>query len=251
MKLSLHYYKFHNESSVQEIRPAVIPYYDLTIVLSGRLLYRVNHKEVTVREGGFILMPPETRRERFALAEKTTYVSFNFTTDEPLFLPLTMENAVGGDVRMMIYACNEINRDMSAYSTRCFEDMTSAILNALAAFVSHSENSEITSEIIRFIHERYREPLTLKKICDELAYSPTYCDAVFKKDVGVPIVRYLIDYRISKVKEFLIENVLSLGEIAEKTGFGECNYLSRQFRRRTGVSPLRFKKQFNKLGIRN
>ena len=50
---------------------------------------------------------------------------------------------------------------------------------------------------------------------------------------------------LAKAKEFLIENIISLKEIAERTGFGECNYLSRQFRRREGISPLRFRKQFN------
>ena len=246
MKLSLHYYRFHSESQAEEIRPSLIPYYDLTIVLSGKLLYRVNHKEITVREGGCLLMPPGSKRERFALAEKTTYVSFNFKTDEEIPLPLTMEDAVGDEVRLMIYACNEIDRGSGAYAARCFEDMTSAILNALSAFISHRENSALTAEILRYIHERYREPLSLKRIADELAYSPTYCDAVFKRDVGMPIVRYIIDYRISKVKEFLIENILSLREIAERTGFGEGNYLSRQFRQRTGMSPLRFRKQFNR-----
>ena len=76
-----------------------------------------------------------------------------------------------------------------------------------------------------------------------MAYSVAHCDQVFKKDVGTSIVRYLIDYRIAKVKEYLIENIMSLKMIAERTGFGECNYLSRQFRRRTGISPLRFRKE--------
>ncbi|HCU55840.1 MAG TPA: hypothetical protein DIC18_00725, partial [Clostridiales bacterium] len=94
--------------------------------------------------------------------------------------------------------------------------------------------------------ENYRHPITLKKIAGEMSYSVVYCDQAFKKDMGVSVIRYLIDYRIAKVKEFLIENILSLREIALKTGFAESNYLSRQFRRRTGVSPLRFRREFNR-----
>ena len=109
--------------------------------------------------------------------------------------------------------------------------------------MARSGYSELTESILAYIHENYKSFLPLRKIAAAMNYSVAYCDQVFKRDIGVSIVHYLIDYRIAKVKEYLIENVISLKEIAEQTGFGECNYLSRQFRQRTGLSPLRFRKQ--------
>ena len=241
----LHYYRFHAEKVVEPISPTVIPYYDLTLVLEGRMEYRVNNRRILLEAGSAILMPPTTKRERIRTEGKTSYVSFNFRTEEPIDLPLVIEGAVGKEIRMMVYACNEIDLEHGAYAHAALEALTSAILNALLSYVTRSKNSPLTERILVYIREHYREPLLLKKIAAEMAYSVAYCDQVFRKDVGVSIVRYLIDYRVSKVKEYLIENVLSLREIAERTGFGECNYLSRQFRRRTGVSPLRFRKQFN------
>ena len=243
--IALHYYRYHNEKWVEAISPSVIPYYDLTLVISGRLEYRINNKRVSVGENDAILISPGSKRERFRTEGKTTYVSFNFRTQEELRLPLLIEGAVGKEVRMMLYACQEMDRDHGAFARAAFEDMTSAILNAIRSFVTRSENSALTERILAFIRDRYRERLTLAGIAGEMAYSTTYCDQVFKKDLGVSVIRYLIDYRIGKVKELLIENALSLGEIAEATGFGDANYLSRQFRQRTGISPLRFRKQFN------
>lgn len=242
--LTLHYYRFHKEKRVEPISPSSIPYYDLTMVLEGSLEYRVNNRHVTLRENDVILMPPGSKRERFGREGQTTYVSFNFRTEEPLSIPLILENAVGKEIRMMIYACNEMDRDHGGYAEEAFKDLTSAILNAVRAYVTRSGNSELTERILAYIRVHYREPLVLKKVASEMAYSVAYCDQVFKKDIGVSIVRYLIDYRIAKVKEYLIENVLPLKMIAERTGFGECNYLSRQFRRRTGISPLRFRKEW-------
>jgi len=241
----LHYYRFHSQKVVDAISPTVIPYYDLTMVLEGRMEYRINNRRISVDAGSVILMPPGTKRERFRSEEKTTYVSFNFRREEPIELPLVTEGAVGKEMRMMVYACNEIDLDHGEYARAALADLTSAILNALFSYVTRSKNSPLTERILAYIREHYREPLLLGKIAAEMAYSVAYCDQVFRKDVGVSIVHYLIDYRVAKVKEYLIENVISLQEIAERTGFGECNYLSRQFRRRTGVSPLRFRKQFN------
>ncbi len=245
INVTLNYYRFHNEKHVEGISPSVISYYDLTIVLQGTLEYKINNRRVTVNENDALLLPPGTKREREGGDEKATYVSFNFKSDEEPELPLLMEDAVGKDVRMMIYACNEINRDHGEFAEKSFVDLTSAIVNSLRAFASRNKNSTLTERILSYIRENYRHPIVLGKIAREMNYSAAYCDQVFKKDVGISIVQYLIDYRIAKVKEFLIENVISLREIAERTGFCESNYLSRQFRRREGVSPLRFRKQFN------
>ena len=243
--LALHYYRYHQEDHVEAIPATVIPYYDLTMVLSGTMEYRLNNRRLTLTENDLILIPPGTKRERFRTEGKTTYVSFNFRTDEDLALPIHLENAVNKEMRMMLYACHEIDRDRGEYARAAFEDMTSALLNAIRAHVTRSSNSELTQKILAYLHENYRRPISLKRIAAEMNYSVVYCDQAFKKDVGVSIVRYLIDYRIAKVKEFLMENLVSLKEIAEQTGFGDCNYLSRQFKQRTGISPLRFRKQFN------
>ncbi len=243
--IQIHYYRFHKQRHVDAIPASVIPYYDLTVVLDGSLEYRVNNHRVSVKENDVILMPPGSKRERLAGEGEVTYASFNFRTDEPLSLPLLTMGGVSKEVRMMLFACNEIDRDREDWRNS-FESMTEAVLHAVRAQVSRSGNSELTERILAYIRENYRHPITLKKIAGEMSYSVVYCDQAFKKDMGVSVIRYLIDYRIAKVKEFLIENILSLREIALKTGFAESNYLSRQFRRRTGVSPLRFRREFNR-----
>ena len=244
--VEIHYFRFRKEVRAEAIQPSVIPYFDLTLVLEGSLAYRINNRKLTVRAGDAILMPPGSKRERFVGEGKTTYVSFNFRTEEALLLPLLMESAVGKEIRMMLYACDEIDRDHGDYARAAFADLLSAVLNALLSAVTRSRFSPLTERILDYIRENYRRPLTLLGIASEMAYSVQHCDQVFKKDVGVSIVRYLIDFRVARVKEFLIENVMSLKEIAERTGFGESNYLSRQFRQRTGYTPLRFRREFSR-----
>ena len=245
INVALNYFRYHSENHVEAIAPSVISYYDLTLVLAGTLEYRINNKKLTVKENAVLLLPPGTKRERERGDEQATYVSFNFLSEEALDLPLLMENAVGNDIRMMIYACNAIDRDHCEHAKNSFLDLVSAIINSLRSLATKNKNSALTERILAYLREHYREPLPLGKIAKEMNYSVAYCDQIFKKDVGVSIIHYLIDYRIQKVKEFLIENVISLQEIAERTGFGESNYLSRQFRQREGTSPLRYRKQFN------
>lgn len=53
--------------------------------------------------------------------------------------------------------------------------------------------------------------------------------------------RYIIDYRIEKVKELLVYTSLTLSDIAFKLNFSSVPHLSRQFRQYTGLTPSYFK----------
>jgi len=52
--------------------------------------------------------------------------------------------------------------------------------------------------------------------------------------------------RIGRIKMLLRETDLSLAEIAKRTGFEYDNYLSYNFKRRTGLTPNQFRKQHHK-----
>ncbi|MBP5610063.1 MAG: cupin domain-containing protein, partial [Clostridia bacterium] len=60
--VEIHYFRFRKEARAEAIQPSVIPYYDLTMVLEGRLEYRVNNKRISLGEGDAILMPPGSKR---------------------------------------------------------------------------------------------------------------------------------------------------------------------------------------------
>lgn len=53
--------------------------------------------------------------------------------------------------------------------------------------------------------------------------------------------RYIIDYRIEKIKEFLVYSTLTLADIAYKLNFSSVAHLSRQFKQYTGLTPSYFK----------
>jgi len=53
--------------------------------------------------------------------------------------------------------------------------------------------------------------------------------------------RYIIDYRINKIKELLVYSDKTLADIAFVLGFSSLAHLSRQFKDNTGVSPSYFR----------
>jgi hypothetical protein len=55
------------------------------------------------------------------------------------------------------------------------------------------------------------------------------------------IEQYIIEYRINKVKEFLVYSNLTLSDIAFKLNFNSVSHLSSQFRQQTGLTSSFFK----------
>jgi len=55
------------------------------------------------------------------------------------------------------------------------------------------------------------------------------------------IEQYIIQYRINKVKEFLVYTTLTLSDIAFRLNFTSVAHLSTQFKQQTGLTPSYFK----------
>lgn len=65
---------------------------------------------------------------------------------------------------------------------------------------------------------------------------------LFSSIEGITIEKFIIRQKIERVKELLIYNELSLGEIAFDLGYSSLAHLSGQFKQVTGLTPTAFKK---------
>lgn len=64
---------------------------------------------------------------------------------------------------------------------------------------------------------------------------------LFSEVEGVTIEQFFILQKIEKIKERLVYNELSLGEIALNLGYSSTQHLSGQFKKLTGMTPTQFK----------
>ena len=65
--------------------------------------------------------------------------------------------------------------------------------------------------------------------------------ALFSMVEHQTLEKYIIDYRIEKVKELLVYTSLTLLDISLKLNFSSVAHLSRQFKQYTGLTPSHFK----------
>jgi YesN/AraC family two-component response regulator len=72
---------------------------------------------------------------------------------------------------------------------------------------------------------------------------------LFSEIENTTIEKYFISQKIEKVKELLVYNELSLGEIADILNYSNVAHLSNQFKKITGLTPTHFKQSKDKKRI--
>ena len=242
--LSLFYMRHNRHTPMPVSTERPISYFDLTIVLEGELHYTVDGKPYTLQAGDAILIAKGMHRARDPVAAGVDYISFNFHTDTPPALPVLMTGAVQNETKLMIAACDELVRHRPLGYEATASHLVSAILCTLESHLEEASVCPLTVKIVQYLQQNIAQHVTLADIGKMTFFSPVYCDTVFKKDMGVSIIDYLLGCRIAEAKKLLVEGTLTLSQIARQTGFGDSNYFSRVFKKRTGYTPTEYKKTY-------
>ena len=81
----------------------------------------------------------------------------------------------------------------------------------------------------------------VEQIADSALISRRECMRLFQRVIGTSPMQYLIDCRIRKAKQLLLETDGTILHIAASCGFQNQSYFTKVFRERTGVSPGKFR----------
>ncbi len=137
-----------------------------------------------------------------------------------------------------------LSNPMSVEQLKCFEEQISAIGFELLDDSRHRIIDHIKTLVIENIHysgsANTRENFSTI-IARELHRDYSFLSNLFSEVEGRTIEHYIIQQKIEKVKELLVYDELSLGEIATRMDYSSVAYLSGQFKKVTGLTPTRFK----------
>lgn len=109
--------------------------------------------------------------------------------------------------------------------------------------------SSVKNGIVELIyaHEVMPEVNLSEYLSDRLHLEYKYISTLFSETEGRSIEKYFIAQKIERVKELLIYDELTLGQIAFRLGYSSVAHLSMQFKRETGIAPSVYKRS----GVRN
>ena len=100
-------------------------------------------------------------------------------------------------------------------------------------------------DVISMLENNYTEHWTISRISRIASMAPSTLLPVFRRVTGYSPIDYLIRVRLEKGAELLLKTVLPVSEVAQKCGFTDSNYFSRQFRKRYNLSPKEYREGRN------
>ena len=102
---------------------------------------------------------------------------------------------------------------------------------------------------IRFIYEKYSEPLSLADIANSAIVSRFHFCRTFKDAIGVTPGRYLSAIRIYQAKRMLLNTRMNVTDIAFAVGYNSLGSFSNHFTDSVGLAPGRFRRIPQRGGI--
>jgi len=108
------------------------------------------------------------------------------------------------------------------------------------------EKDSFAAEVIRYLDEHYREPITMETLSQIFHMSPSHISHEVTSAFEKSPINYLIDRRIREAQWELVSTKYTLKEIAEHVGYENTNHFCNLFARRTGMKPAEFRTIYTK-----
>lgn len=108
------------------------------------------------------------------------------------------------------------------------------------------EEENIVKHARLLIRENLETGISPQEIADQLSVSYSRFRKVFKEYTGMAPVQYQIQLKLEKAKEQLVNTSRSIKEIAFDLNFESSQYFSSQFKEKTGLTPIGFRKNLGK-----
>lgn len=105
--------------------------------------------------------------------------------------------------------------------------------------------NEKIRELIDFINANYHEDLSIDYLSQFMGYSKTHFMSVFKQQTGSSCTDYIIQVRLNRACDLLINTTNPILEISTGVGFNNLSNFNRQFKRYNDMTPRQYRKKFS------
>lgn len=241
-KIISFYNRYANECYA--LAPVTINYYDLTILLEGKMTYIIDGKSYSIKKNDAVFIKPGMTRKRLYNSTPVKFISFNFLINPDIELPF--DSAISGCVNSMVgkllalYPATQKTRAFHSYEK--ITNILNCILFELIDTNNFKSNNEHIVKIFKYISENIDKKISLDSISKEMHLSREYISRIFKEETGKTITNYITEQKMILAKEMISTHDMSLTSVANHLGYENYHYFSRVFKKYFKVTPIVFKK---------
>lgn len=243
--------------------PTVRSGYMFYFILKGKGTYQVENNLYNISQyQGFLIIPNILMRFAASETEPWEYLWIALTgkqvsnyiqnisvdKDNPIFTFKTDDE--------IVRAAEEIINSYKCYPLNNLE-VTSNLYNFLYKFSKaypaikkdnlRIDSQDILESAIFIINNNYYdENLNIDSVAERLHIDRSYLYRLFKARVGKSPQEYLINYRIDRAKDLIEGQDFKFKIISDSVGYKNSLSFSREFKRKVGMSPSKYRQIYGK-----
>ena len=96
----------------------------------------------------------------------------------------------------------------------------------------------------RFIERNHAKEISAGDVAEYVGLSPAYFSRLFHKVLHQTFIDYITNVRIMQAEKLLKESNYKIIDISSKVGFGSNTYFNSLFKKKTGMTPIEYRKYF-------
>lgn len=238
---------------------------ELFYVLHGSGIFKIDHYELNVKENDLVIVNPHvSHTESSKDSNPLEYIVIGI--DGLSLMTDTADNYSKNIPDYNIYNYSKYNHEILSYMNSllyevehkdeyyeaiCENLFEALILNMKRRTKSNlilSPTKDINKEctfVKNYIDIHYSSDLTLDYLASITHMNKYYLIHIFKKFFKTTPIDYLIEKRTSVSKILLETTEYSMNQISQVVGFTSQSYFNQIFKKRVGISPTKYRNQFN------
>jgi YesN/AraC family two-component response regulator len=252
-------------------------FFELVYVKKGEGVFEIINEPVNIGANDILIIKPDTKHKLTVKSQsKCEFIVLNFkfnNIDEKeickisleSFLDFVKSSKTGSYMKLKVSQKNYIITILNKILREIKDnEIGSELLNrlyVLELFIlisrvlkSEWENSmktesgklkELVEASVSYINKNFDREISVSDISKYIFLSTSYFTKIFKEYMNVSPHNYLLDIRINRAKELILNTDSKICDIALNVGFSNQQRFNEIFKKRVGITPLKYRKKSN------
>lgn len=261
----------HNDAKVLSPRPAELitlpshmdchdhQYTQIVIGLKGQAEFDVRGIGNRVGPGQGCVVTPSTNHAFGGVESQSDILVLNLQTptqDDPLMLQkindlsecdvyFKLDNQIQRIIHLLVGEMDAHPDDL-LLSRACNDTVMALLQRHISAFQTPRKDSRFDLDVIdRYIERHIGRRISVAQLAGSVFLGESQFHMLFKEQIGITPHQYVLNKRIDLAKALIEQGELTIGQIAELTGFSGQSTFTHTFSRLQGLSPSQYKKQYS------
>ncbi len=109
--------------------------------------------------------------------------------------------------------------------------------------VIFNSKEEYVKNAVGYIEKNFSGKLSISEVVKYVGLNRSYFGGIFKEIMGISPIDYLVSYRIDRAKKYLLDDSMSIGDVARSVGYEDPLTFSKIFKRKNQMSPREYQKK--------